>query len=902
MANRWLLQFYAILVKNAKTSLRSWCTTLFKIIGPTIGVLLTLCIRILFNTTATPDHPEVTTFSALETCSYGTEGICYNMAYAPNTTFTRNILTYLNDTSVPGILGANYSSTLAFASADDLYNDIANLNHRVLNAFAFSPTPNCDQLNLTIMYNATKASIFASTPEWTPLLGVYVLEALADICGADWAGTDTEIAAQFTFATKEYPIEIAEPNDEIYSICLSIFIFIALLIPFCLLVVEVISERESGIRQNLYQSGLEEGADMFAWFLSYLVVYALSIVVLLVVGTLLDFSMFTYSDPTALFVVFFVSSIGQTAFSMFVAAFFRTIKGAVVGMILILALMILFQLLMSLVGVLIPIVSDYEEYAWVEGIFDCLPFYPYSVLLSVVGADTSRTTSTVTGEVIEPEGFGWASIYNVWEQGEALGVTIVPNNFLLMLLAQTVGYLVLTWYLNFVIGKGHGKRSGFLFFLKPSFWSNTPYRIQRDPRTMKPTSTRKGVTDPMFDARLTGRDHFERCSIAESVWGGTEGCAITLAGLGKTYRSCCRPSVMAVRELWLNIPEYSCFALLGRNGAGKSTSVGMLTAQAKVTRGTAIVDGWDLRQETEMIRSFIGICPQFSIFFPKLTALEHVELMSLIRGSRIGAEGEGAGRDEAIDFLKKVGLGEAIHRRARALSGGMQRRLTVVMALAGSSSIVFLDEPTTGLDPVSAMAIWDLVSSEKRRRTFVLTTHSMEEAETLGDNIAVINYGSVLCVGSSIRLRSQFGSGYRLSVDCTPRGGEKLFSRILEIFPTVIKTSDAPALELILPDSEGGNAEAVIALLKMMETLCPVADTRSPILSPADTVQGVISPATPNHADLARGKSGIHSWIIRHSHFEDVFLAMVSGKWRNARVVADDTSTPLEGSSRDRVQ
>ncbi|VDM62451.1 unnamed protein product [Angiostrongylus costaricensis] len=198
-------------------------------------------------------------------------------------------------------------------------------------------------------------------------------------------------------------------------------------------------------------------------------------------------------------------------------------------------------------------------------------------------------------------------------------------------------------------------------------------------------------------------------------------------------------------------------ALLGHNGAGKSTTFSMLTGVTAPSSGTAYIDDYDIRTNLPQIRKRTGLCPQYNILFNSLTVIEHLEFFCKLKGREYFVK-------EAVDLLKRLKIDFKMTSRAGVLSGGQKRKLSLAIALIGGSEIVMLDEPTSGMDPGARHETWTLLQAEKSKRTILLTTHFMEEADLLGDRIAILAHGQLQCCGSGMFLKSQYGNGYHLTV------------------------------------------------------------------------------------------------------------------------------------------
>jgi ABC-type multidrug transport system ATPase subunit len=202
----------------------------------------------------------------------------------------------------------------------------------------------------------------------------------------------------------------------------------------------------------------------------------------------------------------------------------------------------------------------------------------------------------------------------------------------------------------------------------------------------------------------------EKKKVRRAERNGEASSGLRVIGLKKTYfkKACGRRSkndVHAVRGIWFEAADRELLAILGHNGAGKSTTFSMLTGVLEPTGGTAKVCGFDVRTEIDEIRKIMGVVPQFDILWTELTANEHMRMFSKIKGIPIGER-----MDFAIDrLLESVGLLEVKYARVANFSGGMKRRLSVAIASIGNPKIIFLDEPTTGMDPVSRRDVWNLV-------------------------------------------------------------------------------------------------------------------------------------------------------------------------------------------------
>ena len=224
--------------------------------------------------------------------------------------------------------------------------------------------------------------------------------------------------------------------------------------------------------------------------------------------------------------------------------------------------------------------------------------------------------------------------------------------------------------------------------------------------------------------------------------------AINATGLVKRYRN-----LTAVDNLHLQIRKGELFSLLGVNGAGKTTSIKMLTCLTKPTDGDATVDGHSITKQPEQVKRLIGVSPQETAVAPNLSVKENLELICGIHGfSKEKAQ------IKIRELTEQYSLEEVLERKAGKLSGGWQRRVSIAMSLISEPQILFLDEPTLGLDVLARHDLWNAIRSLKGKVTIVLTTHYMEEAEALSDRIGIMKNGRLLAVGTAEELKRMAGT------------------------------------------------------------------------------------------------------------------------------------------------
>ena len=202
-------------------------------------------------------------------------------------------------------------------------------------------------------------------------------------------------------------------------------------------------------------------------------------------------------------------------------------------------------------------------------------------------------------------------------------------------------------------------------------------------------------------------------------------------------------NLTAVDKLHLEIKQGELFSLLGVNGAGKTTTIKMLTGLTKPSSGDAFVGGYSITKQPEQVKQLIGVSPQETAVAPNLSVEENLELICGIYGFS-----KEKTKRRIEELSKQFSLDTVLKRKAGKLSGGWQRRVSIAMALISEPKILFLDEPTLGLDVIARHELWGIIRSLKGRITIILTTHYMEEAEALSDRIGIMKNGSLLAVGT----------------------------------------------------------------------------------------------------------------------------------------------------------
>ncbi|KAK7336540.1 hypothetical protein VNO77_17083 [Canavalia gladiata] len=525
------------------------------------------------------------------------------------------------------------------------------------------------------------------------------------------------------FPTREYT------DDQFQSIIkkvMGILYLLGFLYPISRLISYSVFEKEQKIKEGLYMMGLKDGIFHLSWFITYALQFAISSGIL--TACTMN-NLFKYSDKTLVFAYFFVFGLSAIMLSFFISTFFKRAKTAVaVGT-------------LSFLGAFFPYYTVNDE-----GI---------SMILKVIASLLSPTAFAL-GSVNFADyerahvGLRWS---NIWR--ESSGVNFFAC--LLMMIFDTLLYCAIGLYFDKVLPREYGQRYPWSFIFQKDFWRKKKIVKNCSSSYKVKISGKNSESEGSLSGEYAFKPAIEAISL-DMKQQELDGRCIQIRNLHKVYATkkgdCC-----AVNSLQLTLYENQILALLGHNGAGKSTTISMLVGLLPPTSGDALVFGKNIVSDIDEIRKVLGVCPQHDILFPELTVREHLELFATLKGVE-----EHSLDGVVTNMADEVGLADKINSVVRALSGGMKRKLSLGIALIGNSKVIILDEPTSGMDPYSMRLTWQLIKKIKKGRIILLTTHSMDEADELGDRIAIMANGSLKCCGSSFFLKHHYGVGYTLTL------------------------------------------------------------------------------------------------------------------------------------------
>uniref|UniRef100_H2YX25 ABC transporter domain-containing protein n=1 Tax=Ciona savignyi TaxID=51511 RepID=H2YX25_CIOSA len=515
-----------------------------------------------------------------------------------------------------------------------------------------------------------------------------------------------------------YPCYTYDEFLEYLSALLSLLMTLAWIYSVCIIIKNIVYEKEQRLKEVMKMMGLSNGVHWVAWFINSFSLMFLSILLLILVLKVGDVT--PYSNMFIVLIWLCCFAIATISQCFLISCFFsRANLAAACG-----------------------------------GIIYFLMYIPYN--MTYAWQDEMTISTKLVACLLSTVAFGYGAGYI--SQYEMSGDGIQFSNWntspdpsdhmnfllsMLMMLVDAAIYLILTWYIEAVFPGQYGVPRPWNFFLQRSYWCGST-----DDLRSNESYSAYNQDDPSIKLE-TEPSHLKL------------GVSMHNLSKKKIHKIFSSNGKVAVDGLSLNFYENQITAFLGHNGAGKTTTMSMLTGLFPPSGGTASIYKKDIQTDMDSIRHELGFCPQHNVLFGDLTVLEHLQLYAGLKGS---SSGKTQSESETNNMLQDVGLPHKKHEMTRHLSGGMKRKLSVAIAFVGGSKCVVLDEPTAGVDPYARRGIWDLLLHYKQNRTIVLSTHHMDEADLLGDRIAIISHGKLKCCGSSLFLKSCFGVGYYLTL------------------------------------------------------------------------------------------------------------------------------------------
>ncbi|KAF9968750.1 ATP-binding cassette sub- A member 1 [Mortierella alpina] len=674
-------------------------------------------------------------------------------------------------------------------------------------------------------------------------------------------------------------------------------------ITMAMAMLRVAREKENKNKESMQMMGL---SPVVYWSAQWLTSWIMALIqgsVIVVLGYAFGLSFFRNTNWFVLWCMFVLLAYGMTLFGFFLTTFCQKSGTALAfGFAVVVAVLIVVPILGGPYWSGMWVKDNAKTYTWIVSFF--FPPLHFARLFGQIAKEALGRNNETTGEYIPGPGFFFSNLTNYRFDGDdadwadylplpVSGLTYYGITILLLSL--------LTLYFDQVMPNEHGHSSGLFFFfgsigklfrfIRYGGSAGVARQKSADAQRILPY---EGIPPQNEDSDVVAER--ERAVNCQSQ------VAIRISNLTKVYTKngpgffknlflalCCCCSRQrrrsnkivnkAVDRLNMLTEPDELFALLGQNGAGKSTTMQMLYGVTDPDSGDAFLFNRSIRTDMQAIRASMGVCPQHDILFNDLSCWEHMQLYAGIKD--LPAEALVASFDEKESIkenmrerpswirsrLEAVQLWKDRDTMAGRLSGGMKRRLSTIISTIGDPTVLILDEPTTGMDPIHRRHVWTFLAQFKRGRSILLTTHSMEEADALGDKVAIMVSGHLKAIGNTTRLKNKFGNGYRVEM------------ALGNFIPSV----QDPAHQQQPP--QGRNLPSQKQLEQEMTDATLAIIPQSTLLDQSGGVMvfGIPMNSIERMADLtamlercqAQGK--IKQWGIAQTSLEEVFLSLIRG-------------------------
>ena len=552
---------------------------------------------------------------------------------------------------------------------------------------------------------------------------------------------DSSAKLDFAMVPMPYVNYRSDPFSKAIGYMIPFFIIIAYMCPLCLYVYRMVGEKENKSKEGMKIMGLNEGT----YFLSYFIQYVVITFVDSIINTVILAFIFTKIPFYYLFIILFLWTLDLFAMIFFFQSFIDKTRVA-----LILSLLIYFASYFLSMACM-----DEGAAKYLKIIMSILPTVCIELGIVLLGKFESHFKQFHPSDYTK---------------------TYTNYSIFIMNLMQFIDFflfLFLGYYLQNVLPHDFGIKRPWYFLFTPDYWCKSKNKNNNNFPKNSIESNQVGVkvygkrqdNEDIFNSQQEKLKNSERNEKIDKNFEGEEiyqdktrpDDALRVMNIVKIFGDGKR----AVDNVNLNFYKDEIFALLGHNGAGKTTLISMLTGLYEANEGNAYYDGYDILDSNNMdkFRTILGICPQHDVLFDDLTIREHLEMFCIFKGytsDDINNEINKTIHDFELDKIQNI--------TAKNLSAGQRRKLSIAISLIGGSKVIFLDEPSSGMDITSRRNLWDILKRQSEQKIIILTTHYMEEASVLGKRIGIINAGKMKCIGTPLFLIERFGKFMSLNI------------------------------------------------------------------------------------------------------------------------------------------
>ncbi|PNF40610.1 ATP-binding cassette sub-family A member 3 [Cryptotermes secundus] len=783
-----LKKLWLVLWKNLIIRRRHWILTSIEIVIPVLLFIVVAVVRSEIGPSDDVLHPmqyyDIWTEDTIIEQSMTSLSDTSLLLYAPHNNFTKRMMTVVSSR-------LKKQGSLGFESEDELINYYESLNdtHRDIYAVIFEGLPtdgdpghlkykirlSDPKVQTSLIFDEFQSNGPGFSGESYYHSNFLAFQLLLDKTFIAMTGTEP---SSYKLNLQQFPYP-AYHQDDFVSIFTSILPFCTVIsfVMLCPAILKrVVEEKQTGVKELMKMMGLKSWMLWFGWMINALLVnfVSVTIIVILMKAQFNEVSVLQYSNGFLVWIYLLLYCAAGVTFCFAISAFFSRPN-----------------LAMS-VGVILWFLTNSATFSYV---MSNSYIAPYIKLLSALLPNTAITWGyrIIVAYESKKVGVTWM---NLFEPPSGIKGDISLGLVLLMFIVDIFIYSFVTWYISSIMPGQYGLAKPWYFIFMPSYWRNSKVN------NMEVTSDNDTVSSKKFE-----KPH------------GNLSVGIKIRNLYKVFQSYGGLNKkVAVDGVTLDIYSGEITALLGHNGAGKTTVMSILTGLFSPTSGSVHINGYNIRDNLDEVRESLGLCPQHNLLFTDLTVLEHLLFFAMLKGSS-----RSEANNEARNLLQKLNLEDKRNKLCSTLSGGMKRKLSLGIALIGDTKVLMLDEPTSGMDPEARREIWDVLLNMRGQRTILITTHYMEEADVLGDRIAIMDHGRVQCYGTTLFLKKLYGTGYQLNLlkneGCHVA---KITNTIKPIIPDVkVKSEMGSLLCYMLPSEQRNNFPRLFDILEQnKQQLC----------------------------------------------------------------------------------
>ncbi|KAF0979003.1 hypothetical protein FDP41_002073 [Naegleria fowleri] len=842
-------QIYILLKKNGLLYLRRWKSTLLQLLSPililAVLVILAAISEITFGGKSITYQPvlnihspnidlpsDASTSLRFYNCTSWNGNKCYSLSVTANgVSMGESVLNQLLVQDYGLIQDKDYKN---FTTQKQLESFLYENQNSTVIGIAFLPdSPNT--VSYTIYYNRTQNDLYSPVLSIQNLIDntiVYLrMKQLGRLDNLNSENPKQSIQVNY----KNFAQPPTRKNGQviIYNSTGPTFFSIGAMIILIVSLNSLVVEKEARLRFAMIMMGMKDSAYFVSWFITFFLICLVFSLVNVIGGMIFGISIFLKGNFLILLILFFCFSFSLICFAFLLSTFIKESKSALVLGFTVLAISFILNLFVSNGSVVYQLYSPDVTPAF-RVILSFYPPFNFAKVFTDIATKTLPVYDEVQRKFVPGPGYTFDDFFNGSNTYD-----YVPKSYvgILVLICDGLLFLLIYWYCDNVISDANGVRKSPIFFLYPSYWGIDKlvmHLFGKNKDLNIKTNEKQDEEDYQSMETEDVRNEFKRARNVEL------NAVVRVVSLRQTYAGFLSklaakflPSKLAqsrffrekkaLRGLNLVVEDNQCVCLLGHNGAGKTTTMNILTGLYQQTSGEAYIGGLNVKTSIEKIRKQLGMCPQHDILWDDLTAEEHLELFGDMKGVPRSQRNE-----EVKSLLESVDLLDVGHHLTKTYSGGMKRRLSICIACIGSPKLILLDEPTTGLDPFSRKKAWNLIHKMKKGRAMILTTHAMDEADYLSDRIAIMAHGQLKCIGDSLSIKAQYGSGYNLLV-VSNAGFEKQVLKLVYTYIPAAKIVSQSAGNYIFNVPKEQLTELGV-LLEYFEKLMEGNDTHTPPL------------------------------------------------------------------------